>query len=100
MRENSATEQPVEVQSFQLIAGLQVEAQPHRHLEGQLRLIDLGTVLRCSNINTDEPGCDRVFTFSRNADAQVCRLAPWRANSAGLDADFIEPAVFRTDSLS
>ena len=33
---------------------------------------------------------------SRLADAQVCRLAAGGANTAGLESDFVEPAVFRT----
>src|SRR4051794_26912433 len=76
------------------IGGHHAEVQTSWHLQEHLELIDHGTVLRCGDVKFDKPS-DSLLT-SCLADAQVCRLAAEWANSAGLDAELVEPALFRT----
>ena len=56
-------------------------------------LIDLRTVLGCRDVEFDQ-ALHGLLT-STLADAQVGRLATGRTDAAGLEAKFVEPAVFR-----
>ena len=98
--EDRAPAEPVEVHAANLVGCFQAEAQVCRQIEIQLRFIDLGVVFRGSDIQAEEPGGQPAFTLCRDADGQVRRLAVRRADAAGLDADFIETAMFRTDAFS
>ena len=69
------------------------EMQVCRHLEKHVEFINLRTVFRRSDVEFDE-AIDCFFTGPL-ADAEVCWLAAERADSTGLQAKSVEPAVFR-----
>ena len=98
--EDRARAEPVKVRAADLMAGFQAEAQGCRQIEIHLRFIDLGVVFRGGDIQAEEPGGQPAFTLCRDADRQVRRLAARRADAAGLDTDFVETAMFRTDAFS
>ena len=75
------------------VGGHDGPVQRRRHVEIHLELIDLRAVLGGGDIELDESS--HGFLAGGFADAQVGRLAAEWADAAGLDAQAIEPAVFR-----
>ena len=75
------------------ICGHHAEIQRRGHFEEHLELIHLRLVLRCRDVELDEP-VHRLFARPL-ADAQMRCLATDRTNATGLDAELVEPAVLR-----
>ena len=98
--EDRARAEPVGVHTADLVGCFHAEAQTCRQIEIHLRFIDLGVVFRGGDIQAEKPDGHPAFSFCRDADGQVRRLAARRADAAGLDTDFVETAMFRTDAFS
>ena len=69
------------------------KVQPRWHFQNHLHLIDLRTVFGCRDVEFNQ-ALHGLLTGTL-ADAQVGRLAAGRTDAAGLQAKFVEPAVFR-----
>ena len=77
------------------IGGDDAEMQRGWHVEVDVKLVDLGAILGCVDVELDEAG--HGFFAGGFSDAQVGRLAAERTDAAGLEAQAVEPALFGPD---
>ena len=73
------------------VGGNHREMEVGRHFQKDLELINLRLVFRCREVEFDE--AVHGFLAGSFADTQVSRLTSGRADSAGLEAHFVESAV-------
>ena len=75
------------------VGGHNAKVQRSRHLQEHLELVDLRLILGSCDIKIED-AIDGFFSGGLT-NAQVSRLSARGTNSAGLDTNFIQTAVFR-----